>query len=143
MYKKLLVPLDLTDSHGAVLETAADLAKLHDGDVTLLHVIEAIAGLSAEEANKFYGQLEASAKAHLERHSFSLREHGVRCCHKILIGNRAREIAEYAAAIGCDLILLTAPSYDPSHPVAGIASLSYKVSLLSQCPVLLVKLKRP
>jgi hypothetical protein len=38
-----------------------------------------------------------------------------------------------------DLIVLTAPRIDPDHPVAGWASLSFKISLLAECPILLVK----
>src|SRR5262249_24308492 len=36
MFKKILLPLDLTDRHTAALRLAADLARQGDGDITLL-----------------------------------------------------------------------------------------------------------
>jgi hypothetical protein len=38
-----------------------------------------------------------------------------------------------------DLLILTAPRLDPATPSAGVESMSYKVGVLSQRPVLLVK----
>src|ERR1051326_9108272 len=49
MFKRILIPLDLTDKHHAALSKAADLARHSDGRVTLLHVIEVIPGLAVEE----------------------------------------------------------------------------------------------
>ena len=42
MFKKILVPVDLTDVHQPALDIAARLAKENDGEVTLLHVVEVI-----------------------------------------------------------------------------------------------------
>jgi universal stress protein A len=139
MFKKLLVPLDLTDKHQAVLATAAELAQQNGGDVTLLHVIEVIAGLSIEEDKGFFNRLERSADKHLQGYLKGLMKRQIPCQKKVLIGNRAREIVAFAAENGAELILLTAPRFDPSNPTASWGSLSYKVGLLSQCPVLLVK----
>ncbi len=139
MFKKLLVPLDLTDKHQAVLDAAAELAQQNGGDVTLLHVIEVIAGLSVEEEKRFFNHLERSAQRHLQSYVKALTERQIPCQEKVLIGNRAREIVDFASEIGADLILLTAPGVDPEKPAAGWGSLSYKVGVLSRCPVLLVK----
>ena len=54
-------------------------------------------------------------------------------------GTRAPDVVRYAGEVGADLIVLTAPRFDPEHPAAGWGSLSYKVGILSSCPVLLVK----
>jgi hypothetical protein len=48
MFKKILLPIDLTDRHGRVLVVAAELATQSGGEVILLHVIETIAGLAME-----------------------------------------------------------------------------------------------
>jgi len=139
MFNKILVPVDLTDKHKPVLATAASLAGLHNGQIILLHVIEVIAGLPKEEARDFYSRLEKKARSHLQKLGARLDRTKVSWRAEVLYGNRGREIVRYASASGADLVILTSPRLDPRHPAAGWASLSYKVGILSQCPVLLVK----
>ena len=45
----------------------------------------------------------------------------------------------WSAEEAADLIVLTAPRFDPAAPGAGWGSMSYRIGILSQCPVLLVK----
>ena len=142
MFKKLLLPLDFTDKHQSVLDAAAELAQQNGGDVTVLHVIEVIPGLSVEEERRFFNHLERSAERHLQNHVKALTERRIPSQQKVLIGNRAYGIVAFATEIGADLILLTAPWFDPEKPTTGWGSLSYKVGVLSRCPVLLVKRRR-
>jgi nucleotide-binding universal stress UspA family protein len=58
---------------------------------------------------------------------------------EILYGQRGPEILRYAAEMNADLIVLTSPRIDPNNPGVGWGSLSYKISIMSVCPVLLVK----
>ena len=139
MFNKILVPLDLTDKHQPALAIAAELAQQSGGEVTLLHVIEVIPGLSMDEEKSFYSRLDRAARKHLKRFANALAKRPITCREEILYGNRAREIARYAVETGADLIILTAPRIDPDNPAVSWGSLSYKVGILSQCPVLLVK----
>jgi nucleotide-binding universal stress UspA family protein len=139
MFKKILLPVDLTDRHDQALEIAAELATQSGAGVTLLHVIETLAGASLEEERDFYGRLERAARAHLHRLGRQLDERKVSWQAEILYGNRAPETARHAAKTDADLIILTAPRFDPANPVGGWGSMSYKIGLLSPCPVLLVK----
>jgi universal stress protein A len=139
MFKKILLPLDLTDNHEAAMNIAATLAKQSGGEVTLLHVIEAIPGLSTEEERGFYDRLGWVARKHLERWGDALAGAGAMSRQEVVVGNRPRELVRYATDTGADLIVLTAPRFDPQAPAAGWGSLSYRVGLLAQCPVLLVK----
>jgi universal stress protein A len=139
MFKRLLVPLDLTDKHHAVVETAGRLAVQNSGAVTLLHVVESIAGLSEEEEKRFYRKLERTAEKHLQNYAGVLTDRGIPCTIKLLIGHRVQEIVAFAGETNADLILLTAPKFDPAKPMGGWGSMSYRVSVLAECPVLLVK----
>lgn len=139
MFKKIVLPLDLTDKHDAVLRIAVDLAKQGGAEVMLLHVIELIAGLPPEEDQQFYNRLEKLARGVLPRWGKALDEHKIRWQLEVVFGNRAQETALFAARSKADLIILTAPRLDPSNPASGWASLSFKVSVLAECPVLLVK----
>jgi universal stress protein A len=139
MFEKILLPVDLSDKHQAAIEAAAELARQHGGEVTLLHVIEVIPGLPIEEEKAFYDRLERRARTHLERLGNLVLQRRISTRLVVVLGNRAPEIARYASETGTNLIVLTAPRLDPEHPVAGWGSLSYRVGLLAQCPVLLVK----
>ncbi|HEY8504342.1 MAG TPA: universal stress protein, partial [Gemmataceae bacterium] len=67
MFKKILLPVDLSDRHGRALEMAADLAARDGGELLLLHVVEEIPGLGRDEDPAFYERLERKATAHLKR----------------------------------------------------------------------------
>jgi nucleotide-binding universal stress UspA family protein len=139
MFKKILLPLDLTDKHQPAIDIAAHLARQSKGQVTLLHVIELIAGLPLEEEKDFYGKLERTAQAHLERFRPPLARRKIACQAEVRFGSRAAEVARHAEEHKVDLIILSAPMIDPKFPAAGWGSLSYKVGILARCPVLLVK----
>jgi nucleotide-binding universal stress UspA family protein len=139
MFHKLLLPVDLTDRHGQALAAATDLARPGGGEVTLLHVIEVIPGLTMEEEKPFYQRLEKAARKHLDGLGGRFAKAGVRWRPEIRFGARAAEVVRHAAETGADLIVLTSPRFDPERPAAGWGSLSHKIGLLSACPVLLVK----
>jgi universal stress protein A len=139
MFKSILLPVDLTDRHQRVLAVAAELAAQSGGEVTLLHVIETIAGASMEEEKGFYGRLERAAQSHFDRLGKQLGEGNTSWRAVVRYGNRAHESVRYAAEAGIDLIILTAPRLDPAAPSVDWGSMSYKIGMLSQCPVLLVK----
>ncbi|MCI0682999.1 MAG: universal stress protein [Gemmataceae bacterium] len=138
MFTKLLLPLDLTDKHQPVLTAAVEAAQ-QGATVALVHVIEVIPGVSREEEQSFFDRLEQSAHAHLRKYADDLLRRGVSCQYAVLYGHRVSEVVRYAAESGADLIVLTAPRLDPDKPTAGWGSLSFRVSLLSKCSVLLVK----
>jgi hypothetical protein len=45
MFKHILVPLDLSDRNERILRLAVGLARIKQGRVTLLHVIQGIGGV--------------------------------------------------------------------------------------------------
>src|SRR5437899_2206478 len=129
MFKKILLPLDLTDRHAAALQLAADLAR-QGGEVTLLHVVEVIPGLSREEEAPFYARLERKATAHLERWAGELSSAHVSVRGEVVFGERVREVVDYVSRTGVDLIVLTSPPFEPDRPIAGLGSLSYRIGLV-------------
>lgn len=139
MFKRLLLPLDLTDKHTRAVATAIDLAQQSAGSVVLLHVIELIPGLPREEDPAFYDRLVQQAQAHLDAIAPAFADRRIPCEAVIAFGNRVQETARSAVQNQCDLIIVTAPMFDPSNPVAGWGSLSVKISVLTPTPVLLVK----
>jgi universal stress protein A len=139
MFQKILVPVDLTDVHQPALDIAARLAQESAGEVTLLHVIEVIAEVWAGEDREFYDRLEQKARDHLARLGHSLGERAVPRREEVVFGSRAPEIVRYAVEAGIDLIVLKSHRIDLQNPSAGWGTVSYKVGILAQCPILLVK----
>jgi len=139
MFKKILVPLDLSDKHRAALRIAEELARQSGGETILLHVIEVIPGLDMDEEKDFYRKLEQAAQKHLKKAADGFTHSKIPCQEEIRYGPRAAEIAHFAREKQADLIVLSAPQHDPAHPAAGLGSLSYKIGFLASCPVLLVK----
>ena len=139
MFKKILLPLDLTEKHQAALKMAAELASQNQGEVLLVHVVEVIPGLSVDEEKGFYQRLEQVARAHLTRLAAALTRKKVPVRTEIIVGQRVPETLRFATAEGVDLILLTSPAFQPDHPGAGLGSMAWKIGLVASCPVLLVK----
>jgi nucleotide-binding universal stress UspA family protein len=138
MFRNLLVPVDLTDRPRPALKIATELAGMHGGQVTLLHVIELIEGASFDEEREFYLRLEQNAREHLDRLAElpDPQPCPIRC--EVTYGRRAEGIVRYAAENEIDLIVLPSHRIDPDDP-SGWGTLSYKVSIVAPCPVLLVK----
>lgn len=139
MFRKILLPIDLSNRHEQAVRIAAQLAGPGEGEVVLVHVVETIPGLEAEEEKHFYGRLEKLAWAHLEKIGEMLKQRRIRWRADVLLGHRGAETLCYARENGIDLIVLTSPLVDPNHIAAGWGSLSYKIGLAATCPVLLVK----
>jgi nucleotide-binding universal stress UspA family protein len=139
MFKNILLPLDVSDRHDHALDVAADLAGAAGGEITLLHVIEVISGLTMEEEKDFYRRLEKAARDKLARLGDRLKARKVAWRAEVLYGARGAEIVRFAREAGTDLIVLTARRFDPQDPGASWGSLGYKIGLLAACPVLLVK----
>jgi nucleotide-binding universal stress UspA family protein len=139
MFKKILLPVDLSNRHGPALEIGQNLTRQNQGEIVLLHVIELINGLSLAEEKGFYRKLENAATRHLKKLEARLGLHAAHRSRRILFGHRGPTIVKFAKEIKVDLIVLTAPQVDLRNASASWGSLSYKISILARCPVLLVK----
>jgi nucleotide-binding universal stress UspA family protein len=138
MFKRILVPTDLTDRTVRALQVASSVAVAHP-QVTLLHVIETIAGGEFEELSSFYATLEKRARERLDdlvgRTPGGPGEVDV----AIVYGRRAEEVLRFARENAIDLIVLASHPVGPSEPYRGAGTMSYKLGILAPCAVLLVK----
>lgn len=140
MFRHLLMPLDFTDKNDAALAIAEQIAAPDASRVSLLHVIEPLAGPEDEEARAFYRKLEERAGRELERQCRSLERQGIRCRAVLLRGKRAPEIVRWAGENDVDLIVLSSHPLDPGRqPDKPWPTISHQVAILSPTPVLLVR----
>src|SRR5438105_13302453 len=95
MFQKILLPLDVSDQHAQALTIATDLAGA-EGELTLLHVIEVIAGLTMDEEKDFYQRLEKTARSQLAKFGQQFSARNIAWRAEVLYGNREAEIVRYA-----------------------------------------------
>jgi nucleotide-binding universal stress UspA family protein len=138
VFKKVLVPVDMTEKNKRAVDVARDLAEQYKGEVHLLHVIEELK-LPVDEVQELYEELGRSAAEKLNELARPLREAGVTVREEVVYGNRAREIVDIADAGAFDVIVLSSHKTNLENPAENWATLSHKVAILSQTPVLLVK----
>jgi universal stress protein A len=139
VFKRILVPLDFTDKNLRALEVAQQIAVQYGASVALLHVIEVIENLPFEELSAFYRKLEDAARARMAYPVSLFLEKQLVVEPEVVYGSRAEEIVRYAAANEVDLVILSSHRLDVARPAPGWGTISHKVAILSQCPVLLVK----
>jgi nucleotide-binding universal stress UspA family protein len=139
MYKKILLPVDLTDKHHAAVNAAAEFARQTGGSVTLLHVIELIPGLPREEDQAFYDKLEKAAVKHLDKIGKTLAAQQINWRPVVVFGHRLEETLRELASQKQDLVIVTSPIFDPTNAAVGWSSMSFKITVLAPAPVLVVK----
>jgi universal stress protein A len=139
MFQHVLVPTDLSSKNQRTLEIGVKVASLGQGKVTLLHVIELIADTPFEEFEDFYTRLEQKAQQAMEELAAPYPVNEVHLERAIVYGDRAQEILKFAETHDVDLIVVNSHKIEPDAPTQGWGTISYKVGILAQCPVMLVK----
>jgi len=141
-FHHILIPLDATAKNASALDIAFELAVQNRAVVSLLHVVQAIDAGSEppdEETMDFYDQIRLRAESEMEHMSQRFVDADLKCEVKVRVGDRLREIIEFANHHRVDLIVMTSHRIDPNHLAETWGTLSYKVSVLCECPILLVK----
>jgi universal stress protein A len=139
MFAHVLVPTDFSKNSRQALKTAVALANREGGRVTVVHVVETLAGAADEELKGFYAALEARAKKQLGSLADPFTRSPVPVETRLVFGNRAAEILKLARALDVDLIVMASRPVDLAAPARGWGTVSQKVALLAQCTVMMVK----
>lgn len=139
MFKYILVPTDLTDKSLSALDIAVKIAGHDLSRVMLLHVIETIEDTEYEEFEDFYAKLKRRALRRMGQIVQRYETRDLTIGTEISYGKRVKAIVQFAQDKGVDLIVLSSHQIDMGSPTSGWGTISYKVSILSHCPVMLVK----
>ena len=139
MFEHILVPTDFSEGSDRALTIASNIVSGDGGDITLVHVIETIAGVDFDEFKAFYAKLEKRAWDAMQGLIAAHPDSAVEIVPRLEYGGRVEQILKFAADHGVDLIVMNSHKIRPDDPVHGWGTISYKVGVLSQCPVMLVK----
>ncbi len=141
-FQHILVPVDFGDRDTPALNIACDLAVENNAQVTLLHVIQTIGGNNEphdNETQRFYDHLRERVDRELDQIAVKFRSAGVDTIVRSPVGDRLREIALYGNGSQIDLIVMSSHRVDPENLTASWGTLSYRVSVICNAPILLVK----
>ena len=138
-FQHIQVPLDFTEKNLAALNIAFDLAVVNHAVTTLLHVVEEIQGDQDSDIQQLYDRFRNRAESELETLSQRFDEAGLIVERKVRIGKRLTEIVLDSVERNVDLIVMSSHKPDLANPLETWNTLSYQVSVLCSCPVLLVK----
>lgn len=139
MFRRILVPLDLSDRGTRALRTALALARGRRARVTLLHVIQGVPNLPARELREFYRGLVEASERRLAAAARLFTARRVSVITEVVIGDPADEIVRRAARDRADLLIMRSHRVRPGRAATGWGTTSYKVGILCRCPVLLIK----
>ena len=143
MYKKILVPIDLTDTELAkpAIQTAVMMAELSNGTVRLVNVLPLTPVMLAEYVPPDFEVQQR--KASEDALAIIVKESGLapaRISSTVRQGGIYQEILEEAASIGADLIVMS--SHRPQrHAVRTyfLGSNAGHVVRYAKCSVLVVR----
>jgi universal stress protein A len=139
MFKNILVPTDLTEKSRKALDIAVSLNSGEEGMITLLHVVQIIEGNDQKEFSEFYDRLRTRAERKMTEMVGQYKNRNWSIGYQILIGKRVNQIVRFAYVNDIDLIILASHRIDRIGTMEGWATISYRVGILSHCPVLMVK----
>ena len=139
MFRQILVPTDFSKKHISPLEIATKLAEKHESTIHLLHVIEIIPEAAFAEFEDFYGKLEKKAQNQMRTIMSNYMGISVPILDHIIYGNRVQEILKFIKQYEIDLIIMNSHKAKMKNPVQDWGTISYKVALLSETPIMLVK----
>lgn len=142
MFKKILVPVDGSDSAWRALSTAKELVEKFDGSLVVATVTQPINSLSLivdkNEANRNTAELKAVSEKVLSLAKMKLNGSGKEISYVIKAGHPAECIVEAAKENGCDCIVIG------RRGLSGVAefflgSVSASVAQQTEIPVVIVK----
>jgi universal stress protein A len=139
--KRLLVPVDFSDSSAKLLEFAIDFARMHDAEVVLAHVIEpmnyAVPRWLPEPTTLLEEQRKEAATQIAKLQEFA-RGKRVKCSSEIHFGVVYEVIADLARQLEADMIVIaTHGRTGLAHMIIG--SVAERVIHNATCPVLVLR----
>jgi nucleotide-binding universal stress UspA family protein len=144
-WKRILVPLDFSDSSFRALDYAIPLARRSGGKLVLLHVIQvpvmptpAVSVGGIGEVKEAHKALRQHAKVQLETLTKQTGAAGLVTHKLVTIGVAWDEIVKAAKRLECDLVVMS------THGHSGIRRMlaahnAERVVNLANCPVLCVR----
>jgi nucleotide-binding universal stress UspA family protein len=138
VYRRILVPLEHTDTDVAIVEHVRQLAKMSGGSVVFIHVADGWAARNANELTLRESEEMRVDREYLEAICDRLEVDGIESECILAGGDPGKEIADAAEREACDLIAMSTHGHRFIKDVI-YGSVANEVRHLSRVPVLLVR----
>jgi nucleotide-binding universal stress UspA family protein len=139
--KRLLVPVDFSDSSAKLLRFAIDFARMHEAEMLLVHVIEPMNYAVPRwlpEPTTLLEEQRKEAAAKITRLTERARAGRVKCTGEVHFGVVYEAIADLARRSGADMIVIaTHGRTGLAHMIIG--SVAERVIHNATCPVLVIR----
>jgi nucleotide-binding universal stress UspA family protein len=139
MFRQILVPTDFSKKHINPLKIATNLAEKYNSTIHLLHVVEIIPYTTFTEYEDFYNKLEKRAQKQMSILMSNYEGKSAQILPYVSYGKRVQEILKFIKEKEIDLIIMNSHKVELENPIDSWGTISYKVALLSESPVMLVK----
>jgi nucleotide-binding universal stress UspA family protein len=141
--KKIIIPVDFSQHSEYALETAAELAKQHNSELIVMHMLElseSIFSSSSSEKNEETAFMLMIANKRFETFLDKPYLEGIEVTPMIKHHKVLKEVAEVARKVNADLIVIGSRGHS-DHDGIFTGSNTEKVVRYSSTPVLVVKSK--
>ncbi len=139
LFNHILVPVDFTEKNKTAIAAAQELAQQSASRITLLHVIESIDFPEDDEISSFYEKLQRRSEQELDDLLQLFNDDNLDVSVETIINNRVQGIALFAAENDVDLIVMSSHPIVPEKRGQGWTTISYQVSAICHCSIMLVK----
>lgn len=144
-FRRLLVPVDFSDSSACALRHAVKLAVKSGGSLIIVHVVPAdygLLGIGRDESRDLDRSLQRQAVDRLCAFADENVSQNVAADLEVRIGRPAEEIVAAATGSKCDAIVLSTRGLTGLDRYL-IGSVADRVARLASCPVFLIPPARP
>jgi nucleotide-binding universal stress UspA family protein len=144
--KKVVTPIDFSDNAGLVAESAAYFAGTFKAELHVIFIVqnfEDYSGFFVPQMNvpniehELFVGAEEQMESFCRDHSSHFDKAGVNIVKKVLVGDVAEKIVEYAAEEKADMIIMGTHGYKGLERIM-FGSVADKVVKSAPCPVLTV-----
>ena len=140
--RKILVPVDFSDNSPQLLRDAADLAERFGASLAVVFVVQSFEDYSGFfvphiPINQYEEELFRGANEKMGKFLAENLKPGLTCEQKVLQGDVAETLVEYARANDISLIVMTTHGYKGLEKVL-FGSVAERVVKTAPCPVLTI-----
>jgi nucleotide-binding universal stress UspA family protein len=144
--KTIITPIDFSDNAGLVVESAAYMAEKFGAALHIIFVVqnfEDYSGFFVPQMNvpniehELFVGAEEQMKSFCREHGSYFEKAGISVIDKVLVGDVAEKIVEYAALANGDLIVMGTHGYKGLERIM-FGSVADKVVKSAPCPVMTI-----
>ncbi len=146
-FTRVITPIDFSDNSGIVAESAAYVAGTFGADLHVIFVVqnfEDYSGFFVPQMNvpnierELYVGAEEQMENFCKTHQSNFEKNNIKeVVHKVLVGDVAEKIVEYAADASGDLIVMGTHGYKGLERIM-FGSVADKVVKTAGCPVMTI-----